>query len=78
MVQYDDEFRADFIKWQGREPHGNYGHWCNEWDDLPIDELCTEITACSCFDTPEFHRAQQLQEHLMEERAEGPSGMEQW
>jgi len=21
---------------------GKYGHWCNEWDGLPIDETCME------------------------------------
>jgi len=27
---------------------GTQGHWCPEWDFLPIDETCKEYAACTC------------------------------
>jgi hypothetical protein len=53
--------------WQGRKPVGNYGHWCREWDDLPIDETCLEMANCCCFDTPEFQAIKAHQNGVLDE-----------
>jgi hypothetical protein len=35
---------------------GKYAHECREWDGLPIDETCSEIFCCCCFDGEEFKK----------------------
>ena len=49
MDGYDSkaELEASFLKWRGRLPEGKHAHACPEWDDLPIDELCSEWP-CEC------------------------------
>ena len=37
----------DCKRWRGHVLTGKYGHWCPEWDDLPIDETCPEWP-CDC------------------------------
>lgn len=32
----------------------NYKHECIEWDGLQIDESCSEIMCCMCFDDEQF------------------------
>lgn len=41
---------VDCYKWRGKLLIGRYGHWCLEWDDLPVDETCEEIAWCQCFE----------------------------
>lgn len=41
------EWIEDSRKWRGRVLTGEYGHWCPDWDDLPIDETCPEWP-CPC------------------------------
>lgn len=45
----NQEFERDSKKWHGRILRGQYAHWCDDWDDLPIDETCMEFTACTCY-----------------------------
>ena len=50
-VLIDDDFIKDFYNHHGRSPDpGGCPHWCPEWDDLPIDDLCPEFEACMCCD----------------------------
>ncbi len=37
----------DCNKWRGRVLTGRFGHWCFDWDELPVDETCREWP-CSC------------------------------
>lgn len=36
------------IRWRGRPLTGKYGHSCEDWDGLPIDETCPEWP-CACY-----------------------------
>lgn len=47
MIDPSPEFIEDCIRWRGRVLRGHYAHWCPEWDDLPIDETCSEWP-CEC------------------------------
>jgi len=38
---------ADCIRWRGKVLEGEHGHWCEEWDGLPVDETCREWP-CGC------------------------------
>ena len=40
-------FVEDCKVWRGRVLTGKYAHWCPEWDDLPMDETCSEWP-CDC------------------------------
>lgn len=37
----------DCYRWRGRPLLGQHGHWCPEWDELPIDETTPEWP-CAC------------------------------
>jgi hypothetical protein len=39
----------DCEKWRGRLLTGDYAHWCDDWDGLPIDETTPEWP-CACAD----------------------------
>ncbi len=41
------QWQADCLKWRGKVLTGKHGHWCPEWDDLPIDETSLEWP-CGC------------------------------
>ncbi len=45
--QHSQDWIDDCAEWRGRLLTGQYGHWCAEWDDLPIDETCPEWP-CDC------------------------------
>lgn len=72
------EFIADCLHWRGRALTGKYSHWCQEWDQLPVDETCGgEFSCCNCWEnTAEFLEAKLLARtefelrmaHLEEER----------
>jgi len=36
----------------GEVLNGAKGHWCPDWDYLPIDENSFEIKYCTCFKEP--------------------------
>lgn len=42
-----DEWKRDCLHWRGRTLTGQHGHWCEEWDGLPVDETCPEWP-CGC------------------------------
>ena len=46
---YSEDWIKDSIYWWGKVLMGEYGHWCLEWDELPIDETCIEFAACKCY-----------------------------
>ena len=41
-------WREDCLREWGRELTGEFGHYCDEWDELPIDETCREFDVCTC------------------------------
>lgn len=41
-------WEADCIHWHGRSLTGRAGHYCYDWDQLPIDETCCEFDFCAC------------------------------
>lgn len=43
------EWIDDCMKYWGRVLTGKLGHWCYDWDGLPIDETCEEFSVCCCF-----------------------------
>ena len=36
----------DCLQYRGKVLTGLYGHFCFEWDGLPIDETCVEWPCC--------------------------------
>lgn len=42
-----EQWLADCKKWRGRQLTGQFGHYCEEWDGLPVDETTPEWP-CSC------------------------------
>lgn len=49
MPEWDeDEWKAECIATYGRVLTGEHGHWCPDWDFMPIDETCREFEACTC------------------------------
>ena len=40
----------DCLFWRHKVLTGKLSHWCHEFDGLPVDETCAEITVCHCFD----------------------------
>lgn len=43
----------DCQRWRGRLLTGKLGHWCYDWDGLPVDETCDEFAACMCWEEDE-------------------------
>jgi len=41
------DWEKDCLHWHGRVLTGKYGHWCYEWDSLPVDETTNEWP-CGC------------------------------
>lgn len=41
------EWIEDCLKWRGRVLTGKFGHWCYDWDGLPVDETSSEWP-CNC------------------------------
>lgn len=42
-----NDWAHDCQKWRGKLLTGRQGHWCDEWDGLPVDETCPEWP-CGC------------------------------
>ncbi len=42
-----NDWKEDCLRWHGRVLTGKYGHWCPEWDFLPVDDTCHEWP-CGC------------------------------
>jgi len=48
-VSYSEDWIEDCVKYYGKVLTGTNGHWCPEWDDLPIDDTCEmEMSYCIC------------------------------
>ena len=41
------DWKRDCMHWVGRLLTGEHGHWCEDWDGLPVDETCPEWP-CGC------------------------------
>ena len=41
-------WKTDCIRWRCRVLTGSGGHWCPDWDYLPIDETTPEWPYCTC------------------------------
>ena len=67
-TERDLEWTADCIAWRGRVLWGVLAHWCGDFDELPVDETCSEFEDCHCFDAevslwaPDDLRAQMFRE----------------
>jgi hypothetical protein len=61
-AERDRQFRADCWHWYKEYLTGRFGHWCPDWDDLPIDETCSEFSSCGCY--PEDPDAQRIKDAL--------------
>lgn len=46
-VNVSDDWREDSKRWRGRVLTGKHGHWCPDWDFLPIDATTPEWP-CPC------------------------------
>lgn len=47
--EYSDDWKEDCMHFHGRVLTGKDGHWCHDWDGLPIDETCVnEYACCTC------------------------------
>lgn len=46
----NQEFEQASQRYHGRILKGQYAHWCEDWDGLPIDETCVEFCVCTCYD----------------------------
>lgn len=44
------EWAEDCLRYWDTVLIGDFGHWCWEWDELPIDETCKEFEVCTCFE----------------------------
>lgn len=45
-------WEADCLRWRGMVLTGDWGHWCFDWDGLPVDETTDEISCCTCLRHP--------------------------
>ena len=41
-------WERDCERFFGKVLLGKYGHWCPDWDYLPIDETVDEFECCTC------------------------------
>lgn len=58
----------DCLHWMGMILTGDYKHYCPDWDDLPIDETCTEFGGCTCYlDDPKAQALVKEREQEMNE-----------
>jgi hypothetical protein len=50
IQQPSAQWVEDCDKWRGQLLTGDYAHWCDDWDGLPMDETCPEWP-CACADS---------------------------
>lgn len=48
------EWQEDCLRWRGKVLTGRYGHWCPDWDYLPVDETTPEWP-CPCSASDGWH-----------------------
>lgn len=46
--KFSEDWIRDCIRFHGKVLTGEKGHWCWDYDDLPIDETCEEYENCIC------------------------------
>lgn len=49
IQQPSQAWKDDCETWRGRLLTGDFAHWCDDWDGLPIDETTSEWP-CACAD----------------------------
>jgi hypothetical protein len=47
-MTHSAEWEADCLRWRGKVLTGEHGHWCPDYDFLPIDETCANEWPCPC------------------------------
>lgn len=47
----EEEWLECCLRERGRPLTGKFRHFCDDWDDLPIDETCAEFSGCACYGT---------------------------
>jgi hypothetical protein len=47
-MKFSQDWIDDCVRYYGKVLDGDKGHWCMDWDDLPIDETCSEFDCCNC------------------------------
>src|SRR5262245_49746061 len=45
-MTHSKDWEEDCLKYRGEVLTGRYGHFCPDWDSLPIDETCVEWPCC--------------------------------
>ncbi len=50
---HSEHWAEDCMQFWGRVLTGGRAHWCNDWDDLPIDDTCEEFKCCTCYPEPD-------------------------
>ena len=48
-----EEWIEDCLKYRGEILKGEHGHYCHEFDGLPVDETCPEWEVCLCIEKKE-------------------------
>jgi len=46
-MTHSKEWERDCLRWRGAILTGKYGHWCDDYDGLPVDETSIEWP-CAC------------------------------
>lgn len=67
------QWEIDCVGFHGEVLQGEFSHYCEEWDSLPIDETCQEFEACTCqFKDWDNARAEVIRGQLLDERLNRP------
>ena len=48
MSEHSQDWIDDCRHFYGKVLNGAAGHWCAEWDGLPVDETVEEYAFCKC------------------------------
>lgn len=50
VARFSTDWREDCQRWWGQLLTGVFAHWCECWDELPVDETClAEFSCCTCW-----------------------------
>ena len=74
------QWESDCVGFHGEVLQGEFCHYCDAWDFLPIDETCcAEFSACTCqFPKWDMLRKEEVSEQCRQEMdasSEGPFGL---
>lgn len=53
-MTHSKDWEEDCLHYWGKVLTGEFGHWCWDWDFLPVDETCDEFKTCGCFTEEEL------------------------